>query len=235
MSHHVIRARPVWHSRLIATALILGTVLSAWGLFEFGRYQAGYDMLEVQTEQDDYESKLADLGRHATELREQKAILERSQKIEREAYKQLEGTVSGLQDEILELKQELAFYRGIVSPTDARAGLGIQSFELSHGAGKSIHYKLVLTQVLSNNTTASGYVALVIGGEKGGKTQQYELSQLSGEKGELRFRFKYFQILEGELHLPDGFTPSKVDITVKPSSRSHKRLSRSYDWSVKES
>jgi len=235
MSHHVVRARPVWHSRLLAAALILGTALSAWGLYEFGRYQAGYDMLAVQAQQEDFESRLAEVGRHATELREQKAILERSQKIEREAYKQLEGSVGGLQDEILELKQELAFYRGIVSPTDARAGLGIQSFELSRGVGKSIHYKLVLTQVLSNNTVASGNVAFTVGGEAGGEAQQYELSQLSNEKGELRFRFKYFQVLEGELQLPEGFTPTKVDITVKPRSKSHKRLSRSYDWSVKES
>lgn len=235
MSHHVVRARPVWHSRLIVAAMIIGALLSAWGLYEFGRYRAGYDILNVQAQQQEYESKLAELGRHATQLREQKAIIERGQQIEREAYKQLEGSVSGLQDEILELKQELAFYRGIISPSDAHAGLGIQSFELSRGTGKSIHYKLVLTQVLSNNIVASGNVAVVIGGEKGGKALQYELSQLSKAKGELRFRFKYFQVLEGDLHLPDGFTPSKVDITVKPRSRSHKQLSRSYDWSVKES
>jgi hypothetical protein len=236
MSHHVVRARPIWHSRLLSALLLLAAVLSAWGLYEFGRYRGGYDLLETQAQQDDYEAQLAALGREATQMREQKAIIERSQQIEREAYKQLEGTVTGLQDEILELKEELAFYRGIVSPTDASQGLGIQSFELSRrGTGTAIHYKLVLTQVLNNNTVASGNVAVSIEGEQGGKIQQYELSQLSEEDGELRFRFKYFQILEGDLHLPDGFTPSKVNITVKPRTRSHKRLSQSFDWTVQES
>jgi hypothetical protein len=93
----------------------------------------------------------------------------------------------------------------------------------------------VLTQVLSNNNVASGSVAVSIGGELEGKAQQYELSQLSEEDGELSFRFKYFQILEGEFLLPEGFTPSKVNITVKPRSKSQKKLSQSYDWAVQES
>jgi hypothetical protein len=77
-------------------------------------------------------------------------------------------------------------------------------------------------------------VAVGIEGQQEGETREYQLSQLSEEEGELRFRFKYFQILEGELHLPEGFTPSKVNITVKPRTKSHKRLSQSVDWAVQE-
>jgi len=236
MSHHVVRARPLWYSRLVIAGLLLAAVLSAWGLYELGRYRGGYDVLEAHAQQEAFEGQLAALGREATQVREQNAILERSSQIEREAYKQLEGTVSGLQDEILELKEELAFYRGIVSPSDASEGLGIQSFELSRrGTGTPIHYKLVLTQILNNNTVASGNVAVSVEGEQGGELKQYELSQLSEGDSELGFRFKYFQILEGDFRLPDGFTPSKVTITVKPRTKSHKRLSQSYDWAVQES
>lgn len=236
MSHRVVPSSSVKRSRLIAFVLLLGAILSGWGLFEFGRFRGGYDLLAAKEQQITFEEKFAELVREAAKVREQNAILERSRQIEQEAYKQLEKTVSGLQDEILELKEELAFYRGIVSPSDADKGLDIQSFELKRSAiGDAINYKLVLTQVLSNNTSASGSVAVSIGGELDGKAQEYELSQLSEEDGELSFRFKYFQILEGELHLPDGFTPSKVTITVKPRTKSHKKLSQSFDWAVQES
>lgn len=236
MSHHVVRARPVWHSRLIAASLLLLAVLSAWGAYEYGRYRGGFDLLDAQSQEESFQEQLAAQQREVEKIREQKAILERSGQIEREAYKQLEGTVSGLQDEILELKEELAFYRGIIAPNDASEGLGIQSFVLSSkGEATPIHYKLVLTQVLNNNTIASGQVAITVEGEQKGKIQQYQLSQLSKEDGDLRFRFKYFQILEGDLRLPDGFTPSKVNITVKPRTKSHKRMSKTFDWTVQES
>ena len=236
MSHLVVKARPVWHTRLLKAGVLLVTLLSAWGLFEVGRYRSGFDIIAAQELQGEYDTQVAALAMETSQLREQKAILERSAQIEQEAYKQLETTVTGLQDEILELKGELAFYRGIVSPSDDAQGLDIQSFELANrGVGRTFRYKLVLTQILNNNTVASGTVAFAVGGLENGEAREYLLQQLSGQEGELRFRFKYFQILEGELDLPDGFSPSKVTITVKPRTKSHKRQSQSYDWAVQES
>lgn len=236
MSHHIVRARPARHARLIKVGVTLLALLSAWGMFEFGRYRSGFNIMATQELQNSYEERLAALALEANQLREQKAVLERSTKIEEEAYKQLETTVSGLQDEILELKGELAFYRGIVSPSDDAKGLGVQSFELTNRGGeRSFHYKLVLTQILNNNTLASGTVAFGVEGLEKGETREYLLHQLSEQEGELRFQFKYFQILEGELSLPEGFSPSKVNITVKPRTKSKQRLSQSFDWVVQES
>ena len=236
MSHLVVKARPLWQTRLIKVGLILLTLLTAWGLFELGRYRGGFDILAAKEQRVSYEEQLAALAMDTSQLREQKAILERSARIEQEAYRQLETTVTGLQDEILELKGELAFYRGIVSPSDDAKGLDVQSFELtSRGVERSFHYKLVLTQILNNNNVASGTVAFSVEGRENGEAREYSLQQLSKQNNELRFRFKYFQILEGELNLPEGFSPSKVNITVKPRTKSHKRLSQSYDWAVQES
>lgn len=236
MSHLVVKARPLWQARLIRTGIVLLTVAAAWGLFEFGRYRSGYDVMAAQEQRSSYEEQLDVLAMETSQLREQKAILERSARIEQEAYKQLETTVTGLQDEILELKGELAFYRGIVSPSDDAKGLDVQSFELNNrGVERTFHYKLVLTQILNNSTVASGSVAFAVEGLEKGETKEYLLSQLSDQEGELRFRFKYFQILEGVLSLPDGFSPRKVNITVKPRTKSHNRLMQSYDWVVKES
>lgn len=236
MTHLVVKARSTNHSRLLMTAAVVSVLLVAWGIFEFGRYRSGFDLIAVEQQRGQHAEQLAGLASENGQLREQIAILERSSQIEQEAYKQLETAVTGLQDEMLELKGELAFYRGIISPTDAAKGLSVQSFELhNRGEGRTYQYKLVLTQILNNDNIASGTVALVVEGLHEGETREYPLQDLSKQDGELRFRFKYFQIFEGALDLPEGFNPSKVSITVKPRTKSHKRLSQSYDWVVQES
>lgn len=236
MTHHVVTARSASHSRLIMVIAVVVMLLIAWGMFEFGRYRSGFDIIAVQQQRGEFSDQLTALVAENSQLREQKTILERSTQIEQEAYKQLENTVSGLQDEMLELKGELAFYRGIISPADAAKGLNVQSFELrNRGTGRTYNYRLVLTQILNNDSLATGTVALVVEGQQKGVAQEYPLHQLSKQDGELNFRFKYFQILEGALDLPEGFTPVKVSITVKPRTKSHKQLSQSYDWVVQES
>jgi len=237
MSHRVIKARPTWQLYLLRGGSLLLAVLAAWGLFEYGRVEGGYDVIEAHEQSQLHKQQLAELSRQNTQLREQQAVLERSSQIEREAYKQLEGTVNGLQDEILELKEELAFYRGIVSPGDAKKkGLNLQSFELTPTReAHTFHYKMVLTQVLSNGNYAYGNIAFSVEGREGDDEKEYPLTKLSDISHELRFRFKYFQSFEGDISLPEGFIPSKVNLVVKPRSRKHKQLTESIDWMVQES
>ncbi|MFU8838002.1 MAG: DUF6776 family protein [Thiohalomonadaceae bacterium] len=235
MSHLVVRARPLWQQWLIRIGGGLGLVLLAWGLFEFGRYQGGFRLLDSLAMEAQLHEQLASLGRDNIELREQTAILRRSNEIDREAYRQLEGTVNGLQDELMELKRELDFYRGIVSPSDATRGLEVQRFELQAQSGEVIRYNLVLTQVLDNSTVVQGTVEFRIEGNENGEAKTYTLAQLSDQPGELAFRYRYFQSFEGELRMPEGFVAQRVHLHIKPRGRTHKPFSQSFDWLVRES
>jgi hypothetical protein len=237
MSHLVVKRRSVWHSRASIAGVALLGLLLAWGIYEFGRYRAGFDTLAASEAIDVLQGQISKLEQRQSGLREQNAVLERSGQIERQAYKQLEGAVTGLQDEILELKEELAFYRGIVSPTDVTKGLKLQDFELSRGAQeRQYHFKVVLTQVLNNGTVARGNMQFEVEGLQQGELKRYTLNQISDisdSKGP-SFRYKYFQILEGDFILPEGFEPIKVNLTVKPKSKAHKKLTQAFDWVVGE-
>lgn len=235
MSHHIVRARPRWQSLLIRASMVFLALLIAWGLYEYGRYRAGFDLLAANEQKLEQQRQVDELRDENTRLREQRAILERSGGVEQEAYKQLQSTVGGLQDELLELKEELAFYRGIISPEDASKGLKLQSFTLSPGRGKGHYgYKMVLTQVLNNGTVAYGNIAMTVSGSENGEEREYTLAQLGEDSDPLQFRFKYFQSFEGDITLPEGFIPSKVNLVVKPRSRTHKQLSESINWMVQE-
>jgi len=237
MSHLVVKRRSVWQSHLGMAGIALLALLLAWGVFEFGRYRAGYDMLAAEDARSVLHAQIAELEQQQTTLREQNAVLERSGQIERQAYKQLEGAVTGLQDEILELKEELAFYRGIVSPADDIKGLNLQGFELSRGAQpRQYHFKVVLTQVMNNGTVVRGNLRFEVVGLHKGEQKSFTLEQMSDstEKSGQSFRFKYFQIIEGDFLLPDEFEPIKVNLTVTPKSSTHKTQTQVFDWVVGE-
>ncbi len=236
MNRLVVKQNTFWHSRHGMALGALLVLLLVWGIYEFGRYRGGHDAIAAAEEVERLEQKIAEQQQQQTQMREQYTILERSGQIEKQAYKQLEGAVAGLQDELQELKGELAFYRGIVSPKDAAKGLRIQSFELSAGEQpRHYRYKIVLTQVLNNGTVARGDVQFELEGVHQGERKSYTLDQLSDSSAKgPAFKFKYFQILEGDLTVPEEFEPMKVSLTVRPKGKKLKKLTQAFDWVVEE-
>ena len=235
MSHVVVQARPGWQLWLFRVLAVVLALLLAWGMYEYGRYQGGFRMLESRAIEVGMQQRIEGLQQEAQQMREQNAILARSAEIDREAYRQLEVSVNLLHDEMSELKRELEFYRGIVSPGDASHSLEVQRFELQRTAMGRYRYTLVLTQVLDNSNWAEGIVAFVVEGSESSEAKSYSLAELSEEhEGDLAFRYRYFQFFEGELVLPEGFMPKQVALEVKPRGRTHKAFSQSYDWLVQE-
>ena len=142
----VVKAHRPWKSKVVWATIILVVLISGWTLFDYGRYLAGYDSREAASEINNLLDVQAHLEKRIEELREEKAVLERAAQIEAKAYNELDTTLKVLQSEILELKEELAFYRGIVSPKDSSSGLYLQNFYLDqNGNTSSYRYKLVLT------------------------------------------------------------------------------------------
>jgi hypothetical protein len=49
----------------------------------------------------------------------------------------------------------------------------------------------------------------------------------------LSFRFRYFQDLDGEVLLPEGFQPVRVTVTATPQG-GRNEVERSFDWLVED-
>ena len=156
-----------WKTRVFILLGLLALGVSGWSLFDYGRYQAGYDSTEFDLERRRLVALVDEMHAEIEQLREHRAQLERAAQIERQAYNELDTNLKVLQDEILELKEELAFYRGIVSPRDASRGLRLQRFSLEPNGLRSYRYTVVLTQVLKNDRLAQGRVKLFIDGLQG--------------------------------------------------------------------
>ena len=57
--------------------------------------------------------------------------------------------------------------------------------------------------------------------------------ELTEENTELlKMRFKHFQDLEGVVQLPEGFTPRKMIVEIKPNSKKLPPVKERFDWTV---
>ncbi len=232
----VVKSHHPWKTRLVALLIVLALIMGSWSIFEYGRFSAGYDSHEANQLKAQWAANNTKQQDLIDQLRAEKAILERDSQIKREAYGELDGTLRQLQAEILELKEELAFYRGIVSPRDAARGLRVQSVKLeSNGHPKGYRYKIILTQVLKNDKVAYGRVNLAVEGMLRGISTRLSISDLTGKSvKEINYRFTYFQSLEGDITLPEGFQPLRLRLQVLPWGRHEDEILRSINWPIKE-
>jgi len=237
MSRLVVKRHNPFRVALRVLAVAAALALCGWGLFEYGAWKAGYDFRTANTAAAKLQEENRTLKQRVAELREDNAYLERNHEIGLEAARELNGTVAQLQDEISELKSELAFYRGIVAPKETSGGLRIQRFEVQpNGVARGYRYKLVLTQVLKNDTVAKGSATVQLEGTRNGELASLSLADLGqgGSKGRLGFRFRYFQDFEGNFVLPEGFVPRRAVVKVNPQGRGRRDLEQVFEWPAQE-
>ena len=214
-------------------ALAIAVLIGGYLIFEFGRIQANYNIVDVQAEQQEYRNRIDALDDEIVELKQEVARLETTQVIEKEAYQVVEGSLGDLQRKIQVQQEAIAFYRGIVSPKDGGRGLRVQDLRVTRGKDEQ-HYnlRLVLVQVLKHDRSVKGEVDFSIDGEIDGVATTYKLSQLLPEDGSSSwpFAFRYFQDFDRVLVIPDGFTPSTINVEVISRTKSIASVKQSFDW-----
>lgn len=220
---------------MIGARVAVGVLIVVCGylVFEFGRIQANYNIVDAARERQAMEDRIAGLNAEIVSLKEDVALLETHRDIDSEAYKQVEGGLTELQATIQAQKDEIAFYRGIISPQDGTAGLRVQDLRLSRGDDeRSYNVRLVLVQALKHDRKVTGDVNLTIEGTQDGTTMSYAYTQLlpETEEGNWAFSFRYFQDFDREIVLPDGFTPERINIEVRSRTRSISSIEESFAW-----
>lgn len=213
----------------------LGVLIATCGylLYEFGRIQANYNIVDVARERQEYESRIAALEARIDELKQEVALLETHRDIDQEAYRKVEADLMSLEAKILEQTDALAFYRGIVSPPDGNFGLRVQDLRLSRGSEeRSFSVRLVLVQSLKHDREVSGDVLLTVVGQQDGAEASYGYADLrpADSGSEWDFSFRYFQNFDREIVLPDGFTPERILIEVRSKTRSIPSIEESFSW-----
>ena len=213
----------------IGVALVIGGYL----LFEFGRLQADYNIVDAASERQAMLREISTLDDEIAALKQEIARLETHREIDREAYEVVETDLADLQRKIQEQTDAIAFYRGIVSPKDGSRGLKVQDLKLSRGNDeRHFNLRLVLVQVMQHDRSVKGEVNFSIDGAQDGVAKTYNLAGLLPEDGDSNwpFAFRYFQDFDRELVLPEGFTPERINVEVVSRTKTIANVKQSFDW-----
>ena len=201
--------------------------------FYLGEQYQAYELDRLQLERETLISRIAELENRNHKLVQKNAHLEGSSKIERDAYLLSNQELVRLQRELLAQKEELVFYQGIVSPKDAALGVNLQSFEMRKKNNQNQYsYKMILTKNGKSTKKVQGGAGILIRGENGGSVSEFKITDLALEKPakDTKFSFRYFQVFEGDIALPDGFVPFEVEIGIKPTTKKVKSFSETISW-----
>ena len=161
--------------------------------------------------------------------------LEVELEVERMANQRSQELLKNMETEHYQVKRELAFYEKVMAPEKTVDGLVIDRVSIyPTGSPHHFRFQIVLLQQQVRKRYVKGYVDLALFGSLDNKPSQLKLSNISvSTKKDLSFSFQYFQIIEGELTLPDNFLPEKLELaTILPKNRwqKHQRLDESFMW-----
>ena len=226
---------PIWAVR---AAITVAFVVGAYLTFEFGRIQADYNVVDAAQQRRDYEDRIKTLQKQIATLNQEIALLDTHRDIDREAYKDIETSLTSLQEKIQEQRDAIAFYRGIMSPADGQRGLRVQDLRLRKGKlDRQYYVRLVLVQVMRHDRSVKGEVNFSLEGAQDGIATTYKLRQLvpANETSSWPFSFRYFQNFDRQLILPEGFLPERINIEVKSRTKSIASVKQSFLWQTGQS
>ncbi len=137
-----------------------------------------------------------------------------------------------------DLKQELLFYQKVMAPELEQDGFVIEAAEVKATASESVYrLEIVLIQQDIIKSVIKGNLDVTIKGSQNNKPVTLKLLDLLGEENQpVTFSFKYFQVIEKQLTLPEGFIPETitVDAQIYQFKRKRGELKSSFPWQIGE-
>jgi cell division protein FtsB len=217
--------------RVALSVVILSTVVlfSSW----FAAGTVNRQLVDISAQAQGLASELTQVRSALQQAQQQVANLSTGSQVDRKAVDDLRIVVKDQQQEIADLTEEISFYKGLMAPTDREKGLSIRGWEVYATADpQRFQYKLLMQQLAVKHQLLHGSVSVVIVGRKGEQEQSFNLADVTDavNSPKLPLRFKYFQNMDGELVLPVGFEPLRVDVVATATKPASAKVEKHYGW-----
>ncbi|MDX1757609.1 MAG: DUF6776 family protein [Marinobacter sp.] len=228
----VVRHRPGRRLRRTSILLLFSVVCAVVG-YAVGMAQGGFRFSTMLQTRESLQAELESVRQDYLATQQNLINLERGRSIDEQALAQARRTIAKLETDIAELKADLTFYRNIMAPSEVSDGLQVDRLRLRPGRLDGRYgFKLVLTQVGDNNSYISGVVAVNVIGRRRGEKEVIALRDLSDDIEDLgvKFRFRFFQDIEGHLRVPDDFEPLEVQVVAQAQGSKSSQAERTFEW-----
>jgi hypothetical protein len=223
-----IRPHMSWHWQgLVVVALLVVLGGLAWWLYESGRKSGGFDRGSYGQEVEGPTTQTASLKSDNDQLRSTVEGLQRQSQIDKASQAELAKSLAQLQEENARLKEEVGFFRSIMSAGKLADGLSVQNFRVeADTVPNEYRYHMLLVQGGTRGEEFVGKAQLVLNLEKNGAPAVLSLPEDDKSVQPLVVNFKYYQRLDGRFKLAPGVVIKSAHLRVIEKSSGQVKLSR---------
>jgi hypothetical protein len=215
---------------LLLTALLLGG-------FCLGRYTAHEGVLSIPDALVSARSRLSKSRETLDVALAEVQRLRTQHEVDSRALEMLRVEIAAGKERIADLEEGLSFYRSMVGSEGAGDGLRLLKPELVQGGSpERFSYRFFVQQLAREYRMVEGQLSVDVIGDQGEEEVSFPLAELSDgfSDGGAALHFRYFQAIEGELTLPDGFVPRGVVVVVRTSKPRETEERADYPWELQE-
>ena len=167
------------------------------------------------------------LTQEASESKRELAKYQLNAEVDRQAGEELRKKVLGLRDEKAALQRDVEVYRILTSKKSTNPmGISFGIFSVSALPDNKKQFKLAVQKLAEGDDDFSGSLRVLVVGQKEGAETKISLHELIVNKvgvesltENIPLNFKFFQNIDTEIVLPEGFVPVRVELAVRSNSR----------------
>lgn len=228
------------HVRRREFQVLVGTIVAALVLgagFYLGQ-RAAYSGMGIDPEvYRELREREPAIAQRFNELERELEVNRTRHEVDRAALEMVRKEIATEKEQTLALEESLRFYQGLMAPEDIARGLVLRPVELVGAPTDSrIFFRITVLQEARKHALMRGTLDVRVLGEVDGKTLSFALSALSEdvESESISLRFRYFQVIEGELVVPPGFEPRAVSLSATTTAPGKNTISEQQPWSLQE-
>ncbi len=230
----VVPYRP-WRKTIARLGILLLVAVTGAGFYFYGYSEGVFVNGDARQEREELMLEVGGMSAQINILQQELTSSEQANTVDRQALDEVQGTIINLRETIAQLEEDVLYYKQIMSPENNETGLIIGQLDLLEtDLQNRIRYRLELRQAGNNDTLVSGYVNVNILGTRERQEISMPLRSLAVDEDQLdiKLQFRYFQNIQGELILPDGFIPLGVQILAVDEGNDGKTIQKSFAWVV---
>jgi hypothetical protein len=234
-SQPLVLRGPAWLGSPWGVALGVSLVLATLaGVYAIGRAQATFDGRAAIADEAGLRAALTARETEVAKLRREVAELDTLKVAQERERQEVSRTIGELQAEVARQSQQLEFLRGVVGRAGPAAEVTIRQVRvIASAAPGRYRLRIALAQPGRPDRTVAGSVRVGVEGQRGGRTVRLDLREVTAQRvAQLPYRFQYFENIEVEIVLPNGFSPERVVVDVRPAGRNVPPAAQTVLWSI---
>lgn len=209
-----VRAKRSWYWRvlMVLVPLAAGYAIAYWQISGNEVFHAGVAAVQIQAEN--------------RAISKQLVLAERQLQIERATRSSASREMAALQDEILRLKEDVAFYKGILDESGSAGVAQLHSVKLAKGSRPGEYqYQILLVQSGRHDKMVKGRLRLVLQVTQDGKSMGRNIEGAGGQHNQT-VSFKYYQRVAGTFNVPADVQAQTLVVEFNESDKQQRQLTQ---------